>query len=458
MIFKKTLYLLLIFYSFNSNADLFTITGGEENSGSDADGSKINAVFLQPQSYNNYNDVKNVIDQVNQPSNPFYQILNTNNSANGSTIIPEGVINGSFLGSNVDLSGALNSPALHLSSSQLNINQTFNGQTRAESLNMFKEWVKNNASSLSQQANSQTPLNPVVGTPAGAVNMMQNENSLMTLDTSTSTVLNGNSGNNSISGNNTNIDNSRNVASISARFGNYSIENKQAQSITVPLGYTINFANKYSLIFNVPLTYATIANVPSYSASLGIGLKVPLSNILGMEHNWSITPMVRGGAVGSDKNIISTSAIYSGGLLSEYDLPFANGILGFKNMYSYFVTTSITQYLDLKINNVRTSIPDINNSIFRNALYYSSYFGSNVLDRKLSGTIFFADTRYTGSAIYSDYQEEVGITLGLSPKIKADSTNSFLRRQLDAQDFNLGISYITGRSFDGFTANFGLNF
>ena len=127
-------------------------------------------------------------------------------------------------------------------------------------------------------------------------------------------------------------------------------------------------------------------------------------------------------------------------------------------MYSYFVTTSITQYLDLKINNVRTSIPDINNSIFRNALYYSSYFDTQILDRKLSGTIFFADTRYTGSAIYSDYQEEVGITLGLSPKIKADSTNSFLRRQLDAQDFNLGISYITGRSFDGITANFGLNF
>ena len=173
--------------------------------------------------------------------------MNTNNSANGSSIIPEGVINGSFLGSSVDLSGALNSPALHLSSSQLNINQTFNGQTRSESLSMFKEWVKNNASSLSQQANSQTPLNPVVGTPAGAVNMMQNENSLMTLNTSSSTFSNGNVGNNANSGNNENNTDSGNVASISARFGNYSIENKQAQSITVPLGYTINFANKYSL-------------------------------------------------------------------------------------------------------------------------------------------------------------------------------------------------------------------
>ena len=50
MIFKKSLYLLLIFYSFNSNADLFTITGGEEDLGTNSDGSKNNAVSLQPQS------------------------------------------------------------------------------------------------------------------------------------------------------------------------------------------------------------------------------------------------------------------------------------------------------------------------------------------------------------------------------------------------------------------------
>ncbi len=150
-------------------------------------------------------------------------------------------------------------------------------------------------------------------------------------------------------------------------------------------------------------------------------------------------------------------------MLSEYDLLVGKGILGIKNMVSYYVNSSVTQYADLKWDGVKVSVPDVSNTIFRNGFYYSRYLGPQLFGRKLSGTIFFTDTRFTGSEIYMDSMQQVGFNFGLAPK--RSKTGSFIRRALDTQDIRIGMTYIRAESarnsakdIDGFSANFGFTF
>jgi len=420
-----------------ANADILTLDGQVENQ---LTGQSI----FQSHSYGTYDDVRKAIESADEPSGDFYRVYTGYDSQSALGIDPAAVINADVLGARIRLSGAANDPSLHLSSSDIQVDQVFNGNTREESLRMLSDWAKANASDLIKRANSLTPLNAVAGTPFSAQGTMLKEDFFITENTAGSIAADGVT---------------ENRISLAARFSNYTIGNRDANVITLPLGYTWNFKNGYALIFNLPLTYADIGGTPSYSASLGMGLKLPVSNWLPMEHSWAITPVVRVGAVGSDKNIANASTLYSGGLLSEYDMPLANGILGFKNMYSYYVTSSVSQYLDLKVNDVKINVPDITNSIFKNGIYYSRYLGPQFWGRKLSGTVFFADTRFTGSALYANSQQEVGFNFGLAPNDShANSTGSFLRRQLDAQDLRLGFSYTSANQIDGFSANFGFTF
>lgn len=420
-----------------ANADILTLDGQVENQ---ITGQSI----FQIHSYGSYDDVRKALESAGEPDGDFYNIITGYESQSDLGIDPAAVINANVFGASLRLSGAANDPSLHLSSSDIHVDRVFNGKTREESLQMLYDWAKTKASDLIKRLNSLTPLNAVAGTPFSAQGIGVTQDFSFTENTAGSIAADGVT---------------ENRVSLAARFSNYTIGDKNANVITLPLGYAWNFRNGYALIFNLPLTYADIGGMPSYSASLGMGLKLPVSNWLPMEHSWTITPIFRVGAVGSDKNVADASILYSGGLLSEYDMPLASGILGFKNMYSYYVTSSVSQYLDLKVNNIKINVPDITNSIFKNGVYYSRYLGPQFLGRKLSGTVFFADTRFTGSLLYADSQQEVGFNFGLAPNDnQANSTGSFLRRQLNAQDLRLGFSYTSANQINGFSANFGFTF
>jgi hypothetical protein len=401
--------------------------------------------------YNSYGDVNKAIDNLSSSGGDFYQLFTVYDKSSDAD--PQAAVKVDLMGARLDLNSAVGDPAIHLSSSDLKLTETFSGKTRAESLHMLAHWARDNAGSLIKRANSLPSMNGVAGTPASATTILLQQDFNLTEGTYGQTdpnVVSGGAGKD------------ENKFSLGARFSSYTLQNKNANVVTLPLGYTLNFDSGYALIFSLPLTYADFNGTPSYSASLGIGLKLPVSNWLGMGkyHTWALTPMVRGGAVGSDKNIGSTGIIYSGSILSEYDIQINDYVIGLKNMYSYYVTTSISQYLNLKVDDVKLNVPDIQNSIFRNGVYVSRYlFGQEIFGRKLSGTLFFVDTRFVGSALYANNQQEVGFTLGLAPRSEAEITStSFLRRKLDSQDIRLGFTYTSAKNIDGYSVNFGFSF
>lgn len=427
----------LILLSPQTQADILTLDGLVENP-------LTGEIIFQSKSYGSYDAVREAIESADEPNGDFYNVFTGYDSQSDVGIDPAAAINADVLGARIRLSGEANDPSLHLYSSDIQVDQAFNGKTREESLRMLADWAELNASDLIKRANSLTPLNAVAGTPFSAQGTMLKEDFFITENTAGQINADGET---------------ENRISLAARFSNYTVGNRDANVVTLPLGYTWNFKNGYALIFNLPLTYADIAGTPSYSVSFGMGLKLPVSNWLPMQHSWAITPVVRVGAVGSDKNVANASTLYSGGLLSEYDMPLAGGVLGFKNMYSYYVTSSVSQYLDLKVNDIKIDVPDITNSVFKNGVYYSRYLGPQFWGRKLSGTVFFTDTRFTGSALYADNQQEVGFNFGLSPNDnQANSTGGFIRRQIDAQDLRLGFSYTSANEIDGYSANFGFSF
>ncbi|MDO9105934.1 MAG: hypothetical protein Q7U57_13355 [Methylovulum sp.] len=256
-----------------------------------------------------------------------------------------------------------------------------------------------------------------------------------------------------------------------------------SDAITLPLDTKIKLGNGYVLSLNLPLSYIENNNTTNfnnagtstsyYSASLGAGLTIPLSHLLSMKDVWALTVLSRVGGIDSDSNKDTASAIiYSAGILSQYDMRLAGGVFGIKNMLSYYGTSAqrdqVFKSFDLNGNPVFGSQTDnIDVGVFRNGVYYSHYLGPSLFGRKLSGTVFFTDTRFSTAdqyaALYMDSMQQVGFNLALATK--SSRTGSFVRRTIDAQDMRIGMTYTTSDlpqnktvNIDGFGVNFGFNF
>jgi|GEM_PF-2823090 len=256
-----------------------------------------------------------------------------------------------------------------------------------------------------------------------------------------------------------------------------------SDAVTLPLDYKLKLGNGYALSFNLPLAYIKNDNTTNgtnsristsyYSASLGAGFTIPLSHLFNMKDVWGLTILSRVGGIDSDTNKDPASAIiYSAGILSQYDMRLAGGVFGIKNLFSYYGTSAqrdnVFKNFDSSGNPVFGSQNDmIDVGVFRNGVYYSHYLGPVLFGRKLSGTIFFTDTRFKVadqySALYMDSMQQVGFNLGLAPK--HSRTGSFVRRLLDAQDMRIGMTYTTADlpqnktlNIDGFGVNFGFTF
>jgi len=275
--------------------------------------------------------------------------------------------------------------------------------------------------------------------------------------------------------------NALNAAGLSASYSG--IGNSDA--VTLPLDYKASLGNGYVLSLNMPFSYIENNNTTTfnnasvstsyYSASLGAGLTIPLSHLLNMRDVWGLTVLGRIGGIDSDSNQDQSSAIiYSTGVLSQYDMRLAGGVLGIKNMLSYYATSAQRDHVFKSFGPPPAFTPvygsqtdDIEVGVFRNGVYYAHYLGPVVFGRKLSGTVFFTDTRFSVpdqyAPLYMDSMQQVGFNLGLAPK--HSRTGSFLRRQLDAQDMRIGMTYTTADlpqnktiNIDGFGVNFGFTF
>ena len=172
-----------------------------------------------------------------------------------------------------------------------------------------------------------------------------------------------------------------------------------------------------------PITYAEIEGGESYAASIGGSMT------WGMNERWSLSPAVGVGVTGS-ADLASGGGLGSVSLTSAYTVPFERFDLNIGNMVGYYET------LKIEVGDYHFD-PGVSNMMFRNGLMLS--IPGKMGGHEVVTEVWATDTRFTGDALYSEYQHEFGVSFGL-----AESDEFTIRNHLRA-----GVSYMTGDKVRG---------
>lgn len=308
----------------------------------------------------------------------------------------------------------------------IGVNQTFTGATRQESQKLWTDYLKNNTNLLEKMQKElvkSSPVDPVAGNP----NSLMSRSVQMDYDQMLQVSAPG----------------AQNTAETGAsRWGmgiNYGqmVSNSRpdaasmkSTSYTLPLGYNHQFGERnHELFINMPLTYTVVDKAKVYDINLGATYRRPVSA------DWVISTTAGVRAAGSEE-LASLGTMGNIGIMSSYAFGGESWRLTAGNMISHYRT------LTMKANG-NTYNPDIKNMVYRNGLLLA-------MDSELGGVgatsweFSVVDTRFKGTELFNQYQDEFGVTFGTNRK--ANSKDADLR---------IGGTYIRAENSHGFRINFG---
>ncbi|ADD69093.1 conserved hypothetical protein [Denitrovibrio acetiphilus DSM 12809] len=342
-----------------------------------------------------------------------------------------------FRGVPIYLTMAENSTQITLTIPSIGVTEVFDGVDRDDSVDEMEDWLKENGAGavtkLMQELAAETPTDPVAGNPTSlqsrmvAMDYMYGVNSDEAIEMNTSGM--GNSG--SINAN---------MISVFSRYSNYDLDGVSSSSYGLPLAYTVRFdGSKNSLSFRLPISYVDVDGSEAYNFGLGLGFTYFINN------DWSMTPAVGYGAVGS-VDLASVAQIISGSLTSSYNFHLGRLTLTMGNMAGRYETIPF-KYGDYDID------VDIQNTVIRNGLNLN--IPSDGLAKDTSFEIFVTDTRYFGSELYVDAYNEIGVSYGFA-KVKDKETSKGVRKTM--RKLRLGVTYMFAPDVTGYTVNLGFAF
>lgn len=318
-----------------------------------------------------------------------------------------------------------NSPILTMDIPQLGINKSFNGATRSESRDMLKDYFKNGdlLGQIFKQLAEVSPVDPIAGNPNSVMSQMVANDFSLGFDDPT-----GASGavNNATTGQQA----SNNLVGIGMRFGSFRQGDLSSQVLTLPLSYTVrsDLDPRRQLIFSMPLTQGSVEGAKTYNAGLGVAYRLPIND------DWTLTPSGNYAVTGS-RDLGSAAPVVSAAITSNYTFDLEKYAIAIGNMVGYYKT------LQAKIDNVSYD-PDIQNTVFRNGVMLS--LPTTLFGKRMSSEYSLIDTRFTGTALYMESYQEIGITLGTSRS--ATSAREYLRG---------GLNYLSSSKSKGYTAHIG---
>lgn len=314
-------------------------------------------------------------------------------------------------------------PLLTLSIPSLGIAQNFTGATRADSQRLLSDFFKSGdvLSQIMRRLAEVSPVDPIAGNP----------NSLMSQ-------MVANDFNNSFFGVGSNLappqastnDSTPNLIGIGLRFGQYRQGSLTSQNLTLPLSYTIrsNIDPRRQLILSLPISQTDAEGSKAYYVGAGAAYRFPMND------NWTLTPSFSYAVTGAP-DFGSVSQIAAASLSSTYVIPMKSYDLAIGNMVGFYKTLKFSA-------NGYSFDPNISNTVFRNGVMLSTPI--SFMGRKMSIEYSLIDTRFTGTALYNEGYDEIGITIGTNKN--AQSARSYLRG---------GISYLFSPQSKGFTVNIG---
>lgn len=319
----------------------------------------------------------------------------------------------------------------------INVNESFEGNTRDESNQLFEDWMKNNGAGTMEKIMKElarvSPVDPIAG----------NSNSVMFKSVEsdfTSGFLNtASKQNNSTSNGNAN----QNTFSIMPSFKSLDVDGKNSNSYSLPLEYAFvskDDANQ-KLAFKLPLSYTEVEGATSYSLGLGLAYYQPITD------EWTITPSLGYSMVGSI-DLGTLAQVGSASLTSSYTYELNESQrLSLGNMVGYYSTVKF-------YSGDYAYDPGIKNVVYRNALMYS--IDTDNLMNNTSIDLYAINTKFTGTELYNDQYNEFGFSFGynkINVNILSDNEKLAYRRAL-----KIGASYLTSENESGVKINFGLTF
>lgn len=230
----------------------------------------------------------------------------------------------------------------------------------------------------------------------------------------------------------------RNVYGLGARFGRFSVDGNDIDTVNLPLSFVRPLDDpRYAIIIDVPLTYSETNGSASAAASLGLGMRVPITT------RWTLTPMVRAGATGSI-DLGSLAALYSGSLSSSFRFDVGSTEVNIGNMLSYITTSGATQRVDdFEIDY------DLQNTVTRNGVGLSGPLGYDLFGTETTWQASVVNTQIFGDDVYIDNYTDIAVSFGTEAS----------RNGLTWDAIRIGFTYTVGnQGYQGGQINFGYQF
>lgn len=323
----------------------------------------------------------------------------------------------------------------------LDIEETFNGTTRDDSIDELDDWFKKNGSSTLEKMMKElakvSPVDPIAGNSNSSMYKAVESDFTSSFMNIASHQKSGMS-----TAVNVNADNV-NTISISPSFKSLEVDGKDSKSYSLPLEYSIVSKEKEDQKFTIkiPLSYTDVEGAKSYNLGLGFSYSHPVTD------EWIISPSV-GYNIAASKNLATLAQIGNVSLASSYTYTLPNKHrISIGNMVGYYTTLKFYDG-DYAYN------PGISNVVFRNALMYS--MDTDDLLKNTSVDLFAINTQYTGTELYNESYNEFGFSYGynkINVNVLSDNEAYAYRR-----DIKFGFSYLTSKREKGFKVNFGFIF
>jgi hypothetical protein len=167
----------------------------------------------------------------------------------------------------------------------------------------------------------------------------------------------------------------------------------------------------------------------AYGINLGVAYRLPVND------DWALTPALGYGVTGSE-DLGSGASMFAASVTSQYSWKMDGYDLAMGNMVGVYQST--------QLNAGSYSIdPKISNTVYRNGILAS--FPTSAFGQKMAIEASFILTNYTGTALYSNQYQEIGLTLGTNKS--ASSARTYVRA---------GATYLTGENgITGYKLNVG---
>jgi len=303
-----------------------------------------------------------------------------------------------------------------------NLNES--GENREENKEKLKDYLKKKGARILKELVRVSAIDPIAGNPSSQQSQIVadefNAGTDHQYDVSTSQTL-------------------PNRIGIGARFGRYTLGDKNVNAYTLPLSYQMQLSPTQELIFRLPVTYTSVDGAKSYRAGIGLSYKQSVNEI------WALTPSISYGVTGSSDLGTSAHSI-STSLTSHLILPISHSkySIGMGNMIGYYRT------LPFRIQDYDVDM-DISNIVLRNGISLSIPLGTKFMGQNLSFETFVVDTRFSGDELFIEKYQEIGFSIG--PKLEKGKV------AFSNQKIGIGIQYLRAEGGDhAFSFNFGYEF